>query len=63
MDDHLLKLVGTGTVVATAAAYWMLKKPALFNPTVDYSSQTTDALVGFQSSLTNLFSYITLFIL
>lgn len=46
MDDYGLKLLGTGTVVATAAAYWMIRKPPLFNPAFDFSTQTVDALVS-----------------
>lgn len=57
MDDYLIKLLGTGTVVATAAAYWMLRRPAMFNPEFDYSSQTIDALVGGDSDYVDLFVY------
>ena len=46
MDDYYFKLLGTGTVVATAAAYFLLKKPEPFNTHVDFSNQTLDVLVS-----------------
>ena len=46
MDDYYFKLLGTGTVVATAAAYFLLKKPEPFNTHVDFSNQTHDVLVS-----------------
>ena len=46
MDDYVLKLLGTGTVVATAAAWYMFKKPAAFNPNFDFSQQSRDAQVS-----------------
>ncbi|XP_052759956.1 long-chain-fatty-acid--CoA ligase 1-like isoform X1 [Mya arenaria] len=44
MDDTVLKVLGTGTVVATAAAYWLTRSPPSFNPAVDFTEQTYDAL-------------------
>ena len=49
MDDYILKLAlgtGTGTVVATAAAWYLLKKPPAFNPNFDFSNQVLDVLVS-----------------
>ncbi|WAQ97581.1 ACSL5-like protein [Mya arenaria] len=44
MDDTVLKVLGTGTVVATAAAYWLTRSPPNFNPAVDFTEQTYNAL-------------------
>lgn len=46
MEDYVLKLLGTGAVVGTAAAYWMTRKPAKFNPECDYTTQSVEAQVG-----------------
>ena len=46
MDEYILKLLGAGTVVATTAAYLLLKTPPVFNNNVDWSSQTVDAPVS-----------------
>ncbi|XP_052240427.1 long-chain-fatty-acid--CoA ligase 5-like isoform X2 [Dreissena polymorpha] len=40
MDETTLKLVGTGTVVATAAAWFLWRGPPKFNPSVDFTDQT-----------------------
>ncbi|XP_060559682.1 long-chain-fatty-acid--CoA ligase 1-like isoform X2 [Ruditapes philippinarum] len=42
MDDYVLKLVGTGTVVATAAAYMLMNKHKPFN-NCDFSEQSIEA--------------------
>ena len=46
MDEYVLKLLGTGTVVATAAAWYMLNKPPAFNPNFDFSNQVQDCPVS-----------------
>ena len=45
----MLKLLGTGTVVATAAAWYMLKGPEPFNPNFDFSNQSRKATVSVTS--------------
>jgi len=47
MDDTVLKIIGTGTIAATAAAYWLTRSPPRFNENTDFSEQTFDALVSF----------------